>query len=105
MATRTVPKTKCAMTTSPTHVAAKPDHRHRRLLRARRQRPRGRRAAKQRDELASFHSITSSAMASSAGGNVRSRALAVLRLITSSNLVDCTTGNSLGLSPFRMRPV
>ena len=57
MATRTVPKTKCAMTTSPTHVAAKPDHRHRRLLRARRQRPRGRRAAEQRDELASFQLI------------------------------------------------
>ena len=45
------------MTTSPTHVAAKPDHRHRRLLRARRQRPRGRRAAEQRDELASFQLI------------------------------------------------
>ena len=29
-----------------------PDHRHRRLLRARRERPRGRRAAEQRDELA-----------------------------------------------------
>ena len=46
MATRTVPKTKCAMTTSPTHVAAKPDHRHRRLLRPRRERPRDSRAAK-----------------------------------------------------------
>ena len=30
----------------------KPDHRHRRLLRARRERPRRRRAAEQRDELA-----------------------------------------------------
>ena len=38
----------------------KPDHRHRRLLRARRQRPR-RRAAEPRDELAPSHSITSSA--------------------------------------------
>ena len=57
MAKRTVPKTKCAMTTSPTHVAAKPDHRHRRLLRARRQRPRGRRAAEQRDELAALQLI------------------------------------------------
>jgi hypothetical protein len=37
-----------------------PDHRHPRLLPARGQRP-GRRAAEQRDELATFHSITSSA--------------------------------------------
>ena len=35
----------------------KPDHRHRRLLRARRERPRGCRAAEKRDELASLHSI------------------------------------------------
>src|SRR5262249_46333504 len=39
-----------------------PDHRHRRLLRARRERPCGC-AAEQRDELAAFHSITSSASA------------------------------------------
>jgi hypothetical protein len=32
----------------------KSDHRHRRLLRTRRQRPRCRRAAEQRDELAAF---------------------------------------------------
>ena len=43
------------------------DHRHRRLLRARRERPSCRRAAEERDELASFHSITSSARASSMG--------------------------------------
>jgi hypothetical protein len=43
------------------------DHRHRRLLRPRRQRPR-RRTAEQGDELALIHSITSSARASSAGG-------------------------------------
>ena len=41
-----------------------------RLLRARRERPRGRRAAEQRDELAPPHSITSSARASSVGGTV-----------------------------------
>src|SRR5262245_64558387 len=35
----------------------KPDHRHRRLLRARRERPRGRRGTKQRDELASPHAV------------------------------------------------
>src|SRR5262249_52596040 len=45
-------------------------HRHRRLLRARREGPRCR-AAEQRDELASrHHSITSSAAASSVGGTV-----------------------------------
>src|SRR5215472_8696887 len=39
-----------------------PDHRHRGLLRARRERPRGR-APEQRDERAAPHSITSSARA------------------------------------------
>jgi hypothetical protein len=38
-------------------------------LRAPRERPRDRRAAQQRDELAPFHSITPSAIASSVGGN------------------------------------
>src|SRR5262249_58439455 len=44
------------------------------------------RAAEQRDELAARHSITSSAMARSPGGKLRPNALAVLRLITNSNL-------------------
>jgi hypothetical protein len=43
------------------------------------------------------YSITSSASASSVGGTVRPRALAVLRLTTSSNLVGCSTGRSLAL--------
>ena len=47
------------------------------LLRARRERPRRRRAAEQRDELAPLHSITSSARASSDGGTVRPSILAV----------------------------
>src|SRR6516164_4975281 len=69
------------------------------LLRVRRERP-GRRAAEQRDELAALHhSITSSAMASTPGGMVRPRVLAVLRLMTSSNLVGCSTGISAGFSP------
>jgi hypothetical protein len=38
------------------------------LLRSRRERPRGRRAADERDELAALHSITSSAMASNVAG-------------------------------------
>ena len=48
------------------------------------------------------YSITSSARASSAGGTVRPSALAVLRLITSSNLVGCSTGRSEGLVPLRI---
>src|SRR5262245_26150572 len=52
-----------------------------------------------------FHSITSSAMASSPGGKLRPNALAVLRLITNSNLIDCMTGRSAGFSPLRIRPV
>src|SRR5262245_49782474 len=62
------------------------DHRHRGLLRSRRDRPCRRRPAEQCDDLApSDHSITSSAMASSLSGIWRPSALAVLRLITNSN--------------------
>ena len=49
----------------------KPDHQHCLLLPAHRERPRGPRAAEERDELAAFHSITSSAIASSNGGTSR----------------------------------
>src|SRR5262249_53526855 len=79
-----------------------PDHRHRRLLRARRERPYGS-AADERDELATPHSITSSARASSVGGTSKPSVLAVLRLITSSYLVGACTGRSAGFSPFRIR--
>src|SRR5262244_3931850 len=69
----------------------KPDHRHRRLLRARRARPCHSRAAEQGDEIATAaHSITSSARTSSVGGIVRPSALAVLRLMTNS----ISVGNS-----------
>src|SRR6516164_4727595 len=77
----------------------KPDHRHPRLLRARRERPRRRRAAEERDELAAFHSITSSARASNDCGTSSPRALAVIRLMTKSNLVGCSTGRSAGFAP------
>src|SRR5262249_8677977 len=77
--------------------------RHRRLLRARRERPRRRCAADEGDELAAPHSITSSARASSVGGTSRPSALAVLRLITNSYLVGACTGRSPGFSPLRMR--
>src|SRR5262249_61266066 len=60
-------------------VPEEPDHRHRRLLRARRERPCSR-AAEQRYELAPFHSITSSARASRVGGTSRPSAFAVVRL-------------------------
>jgi hypothetical protein len=66
------------------------------------ERPRSR-AAEQRDELASVHSITSSAVASSDGGTSSPSALAVLRLTTSSNLTGAWTGSSLGFEPWRMR--
>ena len=46
--------------------------------------------------------MTSSARAKSDCGTVRPSALAVLRLITSSNLVGCSTGSSAGLAPFRI---
>ena len=74
-----------------------------RLLRPCDKRPRSRRAAEQRDELAPPHSITSSARASSVGGTSRPRALAVLRLMASSNFVGCWTGRSAGLAPLRIR--
>jgi hypothetical protein len=83
-------------------TAAKPDHRHRRTLRARSQRPRDRRPTEQADELPPPHSITSSARASRVAGISRPSVLAVSALITSSNLVAC---KSAGLAPLRTRPV
>src|SRR5262252_4464014 len=77
-------------------------HRHRWLLRARRERP-GRCAAEQCDELPPSHSITSSASASSLSGIWRPSAFAVLRLMASSNLFGNSTGRSAGLAPLRMR--
>src|SRR5262249_20694548 len=75
------------------------------LLRTRRYRPRRSRASEQRDELALFHSITSSAATSSLSGTVSPSILAVWLLMTSSNLLDCTTGSSAGLAALRMRRV
>jgi hypothetical protein len=50
------------------------------------------------------YSITSSARASSAEGTSMPSALAVGKLITSSNLVGSWIGRSPGFSPLRMRP-
>ena len=57
----------------------------------------------ERDEVASRrHSMTSSERARIDGGTVRPSASAVLRLITSSNLVGCWTGRSAGFSPLSL---
>src|SRR4051794_13159375 len=69
-------------------AAEEPDPRDRRLLRARRQRPRCGTAEKH-DDLAPLHSITSSAVNRSFGGTSSPSALAVFKLITSSYLVGC----------------
>jgi hypothetical protein len=50
------------------------------------------------------HSITSSARPSSGSDTVSPSALAVLRLMIISTLVDCCTGSSPGFSPLRIRP-
>src|SRR5262245_47803346 len=58
-----------------------------------------RRSAEQRDELAPPHSITLSARKTRPAGISYPIASAVLRLITSSNVVGCSTGRSAGLAP------
>src|SRR4029078_11734258 len=72
------------------------DHR-RSLLCPRRERQRGR--DETRNEIAPSHSITSAARASRVGGTLTPSALAVLRLMTSSNVVGCSTGRSAGFAP------
>src|SRR5262249_4240961 len=51
------------------------------------------------NKLSPRHSITSSARERSVAGISSPIAFAVLRLITSSSLVACTTGRSVGLVP------
>jgi putative ABC transport system substrate-binding protein len=58
-----------------------------------------------RPEAAIRYWITSSAVANSVSGMARRSALALVRLITNSNLVDCTTGSSAGLAPLLRRDV
>src|SRR5262249_15454923 len=73
------------------------------LLRARRERPRHRRTAQKRDEVApSHHSINSSARSKNASGIFSPSDLAVVRLMTRSNLVGCSTGMSPGFAPRRI---
>jgi hypothetical protein len=66
------------------------------------QTPRWTRNGHQAPQQSSAHSITSSASATSVGGKVSPRALAVLKLTTSSNLVGCSTGSSAAKT---LRPV
>jgi|SRR5437660_4428331 len=58
------------------------------------------------EELAAWvehvYSITWSARSSTDCGIVSPRAFAVLRLMTSSNLVGCSTGRSAGFAPFKI---
>ncbi len=65
---------------------------------------RGEEAASQRAEecTPSDHWMISSARIRSDCGIVRPRALAVLRLMTSSNLVGCSTGRSAGFAPLKI---
>src|SRR5262245_15053893 len=46
--------------------------------------------------------MTSFARPNTDGGTVRPRAFAVFRLMTSSNLVGCSTGRSDGMAPFKI---
>src|SRR5262249_25449039 len=78
-----------------------PDHRHRRLLGARHQRPGGH-AAEKRDELAPPHSITSSARSRIDVGMSMPMARAVLRLTIVVNFVARSTGRSAGFAPLRI---
>ena len=58
--------------------------------------------SKQRGQLCGlYHSITSSARASSIAGIVMPSALAVVRFTTRSNLIGCSTGISAGREPRR----
>ena len=50
------------------------------------------------------YSMTSSASNCIELGTSMPSALAVCRLMTNSNFVDCTTGRSAGFSPLRIRP-
>ena len=61
-----------------------------------------RRASEQRDELATPHSITSSASESRLSDILTPRAFAVLRLMISSNLLTACTGMSTGFAPLRI---
>jgi hypothetical protein len=55
-------------------------------------------------EVNQLHSMTLSARVSNVAGKSMPSDLAVCRLMTNSNLVDCATGKSAGLVPLRTLP-
>ena len=59
-------------------------------------------SACEQSQQGNLYSINSSARASSVRGMIKPRALAALRLMTSSNLVACSIGRSAGLAPLRI---
>ena len=63
---------------------------------------RGKQTESAEEGAAPHYSITWSARWSNDGGMVRPRALAVFRLMTSSNFVGCSIGMSAGLAPLRI---
>ena len=73
-------------------------------MRTRSERPNCRRTADQRDEVATFHSITSSAVARSVEGILSPSALAVLRLMSISSFVGNSKGKLPAFSPLAVRP-
>jgi hypothetical protein len=75
----------CCCTCEDFRVVPKPDHVHR--------------------NKEYHYSITSSALTSNLSGMVSPSALAVLRLMISSNLVATCTGRSAGFSPLRTRSI
>ena len=88
-----------SLSNSKSEVSGQSGHCSARLLAALRANRRHMQCSKKR-----AHSITSSASASSVGGMVSPSVFAVFRLITSSNLVDWTTGRLAGFSPLRILP-
>src|SRR5215475_7256064 len=83
----------------------KSDHRHRRLLRARRERPRNRAAEKGYELAPSHHAITSSALASSVGGKLRATGFAILKPRTSSKSAAPTASQPIRSLPVTSRPI
>src|SRR5439155_16054090 len=81
---------------------ADPRHLPRRLRLGREGRGQHRKREPAEEPSPVHHSMIWSARINTDGGIVRPRAFAVLRLITSSNLVGCSIGRSAGFAPLRI---
>src|SRR4029450_11528100 len=75
------------------------DHRHRRLLRARRERPRHRCAAEQRDELAPFQLIEEHSVPSQAGAGLQDIELARISQEVTERFYNLLAGGEGGRCP------